>query len=165
MRHARYRPPSVARRLEAARRDESGQVLLLGIGLTAVVLALVLVVASATAIQLDLKRLASLADSAAAQAADGVGEDGYFIGTTTAAGEIRLDDAAVLAEARRDLATQPVRGGLSDVRLVEAVSQDGTTAVVTLTAHSQPPFLPWGIIPSEGFTLTVTSTARLEARF
>ena len=150
------------RRPAAIGRDESGQVLLLGIGLTAVVLALILVIASATAVQLDLKRLAAMADSAAARAAEGVDSDGYYGGATTAEGDIILDEAAARAEAQRDLASQPVRGGLSEVQLAEASSGAGATAVVTLTANSQPPFLPWDVIPSDGFRLQVTSTAHLD---
>lgn len=102
-------------------RGEDGQILLLGVGVIAVVAALVLVAASATAVHLDLKTLTSLADSAAAAAVDGVDEDGYY-------------------------------GG---------VEADGATAVVTLTARSRPPFLPWGVIPSQGFVITATGSARM----
>nr|WP_103061974.1 glycosyltransferase [Actinomyces qiguomingii] len=137
---------------------EDGQTLLLGVGLIAVVLALTLVVASATAIYLDLKTLTSLADSAAAAAADAVDEDSYFGGTTTQAGPGALSDAGVQLAASADLVKQPV--DLSDLRILEAYSPDGATAVVTLSAHSRPPFLPWGVIPAAGFTITATGTAR-----
>ena len=55
-------------------RTEDGQTLLLGVGMISVVAVLVLVVASATAVYLDLKTLTSLADSAAVAAATGVDE-------------------------------------------------------------------------------------------
>ena len=69
----------IARARAAAAREE-GRTLLLGVGLIAVVLGLVLVVASVTAIHLDLKRLTALADSAAAAAVDAAEPDGYYGG-------------------------------------------------------------------------------------
>nr|WP_136192899.1 glycosyltransferase [Actinomyces procaprae] len=148
----------MAARMRRAAAAEDGQTLLLGIGLIAVVLALILALASASAVYLDLKTLTSLADSAAAAAADAVDEDSYFGGTTTDTGPGVLSAAGVRAAAAADLADQPV--DLSGVRIAEAYSPDGATAVVTLTAHSQPPFLPWGVIPASGFTITATGTAR-----
>ena len=68
MRRGPRRPAGDPRR---SGRGEDGQILLLGVGVIAVVAALVLVVASATAVHLDLKTLTSLADSAAAAAVDG----------------------------------------------------------------------------------------------
>ena len=130
---------------------EEGQVLLLGVGAIAVVAALVLVVASATAVHLDLKTLTSLADSAAAAAVDGGVEAGGAPG--------RLTDAGVRAAALDDLGTQPERP--ESLQLRQAVSPDGVTAVVTLTARSRPPFLPWGVIPARGFTITATGSARV----
>ena len=58
-RAARCRARALLRRL---RREEDGQTLLLGVGLICVVLALLFVAASATAVYLDLKTLTSLAD-------------------------------------------------------------------------------------------------------
>ena len=57
-----------AARATDLRRGEDGQTLLLGIGVIAVVTALLLVVAGATAVYLDLKTLTSLADSAPSMA-------------------------------------------------------------------------------------------------
>ena len=65
-------------RARAAAAWEEGRTLLLGVGLIAVVLGLVLVVASVTAIHLDLKRLTALADSAAAAAADAAESGAYY---------------------------------------------------------------------------------------
>ncbi len=156
------RPGGRLRRLlvRAARAagPEDGQTLLLGIGLVTVVLALVLALASASAIYLDLKTLTSLADSAAAAAADAVEEDSYFGGSVTDSGPGALSAASVRAAAAADLAMQPV--DLTGVQIREASSPDGVTAVVTLTAYSQPPFLPWGVIPASGFTITATGSAR-----
>lgn len=139
-------------------RGEDGQILLLGVGMVAVVAALVLVVAGATAVYLDLKTLTSLADSAAAAAAGGVDEDGYFGGAEADGAPGRLTDAVVRAAALEDLAAQPERP--ESVQVTQAASPDGATAVVTLTARSRPPFLPWGVIPSRGFVITATGSAR-----
>ena len=167
------RPARLLRRL---RTEEDGQTLLLGLGLMVVVLALILVVASATSVYLDLKRLTSMADQTAAAAAQSVDEAAYYArGSTGAAGSsggavasgsagagsaLVLSDTGVRAAAVDHLAGEEVSGGLSDLTLTRATAPDGTTAVVTLSAHSQPPFLPWGIVPSDGFTITATGSAR-----
>ena len=80
LRHLRHYHYRCAARAADLRRGEDGQTLLLGIGVIAVVAGLLLVVAGATAVYLDLKTLTSLADSAAAAAVAGVDEDGYFEG-------------------------------------------------------------------------------------
>ena len=142
------------------RREEDGQTLLLGVGLVCVVLALLFVAASATAIYLDLKTLTSLADSAAA-AADGVDGSPYYGGNGTDAAPGALTDAAVSESAAADVSAQPAAARLEGVTIVSARAADAQTAVVTLQARSRPPFLPWGIIPAEGFTITATGSARM----
>ena len=143
------------------RQEESGQTLLLGVGLICVVLALLLVAASASAVYLDLKTLTSLADSAAAAGADGVDEDPYYEGDGTDTAPAALTDAQVRIGAAADLSAQPTAVGPAGVTIVSARAADGQTAVVTLQARSRPPFLPWGIIPAEGFTITATGSARM----
>ena len=140
------------------RREEDGQTLLLGVGLVCVVLALLFVAASATAIYLDLKTLTSLADSAAA---DGVDGSPYYGGNGTDAAPGALTDAAVSESAAADVSAQPAAARLEGVTIVSARAADAQTAVVTLQARSRPPFLPWGIIPAEGFTITATGSARM----
>ena len=44
---------------------------------------------------------------------------------------------------------------IADVEIV-----DSTTVVITLSARSRPPFLPWGVIPSRGFTIRAAGSAR-----
>jgi len=143
------------------RREEDGQTLLLGVGLVCVVLALLFVAASATAIYLDLKTLTSLADSAAAAGADGVDGSPYYGGNGTDAAPGALTDAAVSESAAADVSAQPAAARLEGVTIVSARAADAQTAVVTLQARSRPPFLPWGIIPAEGFTITATGSARM----
>ncbi|WP_167147623.1 glycosyltransferase [Actinomyces sp. ZJ308] len=146
------------------RREEDGQTLLLGVGLICVVLALLFVAASATAVYLDLKTLTSLADSAAAAGADGVDGNPYYEGegidgTDTVPGA--LTDAAVSTNAAADLSSQPAAARLEGITIVSARAANGRTAVVTLQARSRPPFLPWGIVPADGFTITATGSARM----
>lgn len=143
----------------AAAAREEGRALLLGVGLVAVVLALVLVVASATAVHLDRKRLTSLADSAAAAAADAAEPDAYYGGAEGGALP-GLTGAGARAAAQADLGRQPAAGGLEGVEIVGVEVVDSATVVVTLGARSRPPFLPWGVIPSGGFALRAASSAR-----
>ena len=56
---------------------------------------------------------------------------------------------------------QPAAARLTGITVVSARAADSRTAVVTLQARSHPPFLPWGIIPAEGFTITATGSARM----
>lgn len=160
------RPLARLRRLCAHRlRDEErGQILLLGLGTACLVLALVLVSASASAVYLDLKTLSSMADSAAAAGAGGVGEGSYYGGESGGAVPGALSPQEVREAARDDVLAQREvvdAVGLSGVEIVSVGVQEGRTAVVVLRAHSQPPFLPWGILPSRGFTITATGTATI----
>ena len=149
---------ALARRL---RREEGGQTLLLGVGLICVVFALLFVAASATAVYLDLKTLTSLADSAAAAGADSVEAHPYYGGGVTDEAPGSLTDAGVGSRAAEDLSAQPAAARLEGVTIVSARAADSRTAVVTLQARSRPPFLPWGILPAEGFTITATGSARM----
>ena len=153
---ARRRARALAHRL---RRDEDGQTLLLGLGLICVVLALLFVAASATAVYLDLKTLTSLADSAAG--ADSMDEHPYYGGGATDAAPGALTDMGVRSKAAEDLSAQPAAAKLEGITIVSARAADSQTAVVTLQARSRPPFLPWGIVPAEGFTITATGSARM----
>ena len=148
----------IARARAAAAREE-GRALLLGIGLIVLVLGLVLVVASVTAIHLDLKRLTALADSAAAAAVDAAEPDGYYGGAGGGALP-GLTGAGARAAAQADLGRQPAAGGLEGVQIAEVEVVDSTTVVVTLSARSRPPFLPWGAIPSRGFIIRASGSAR-----
>ena len=164
-RGGRVAPVGPAQRLAG----EEGQVLLLGVGTVALVAALLLVVATATSVYLDLKHLTSLADSAAAAAADSVDYSSYYGSGVSPGAPGALTDQVVIETAQEDLGSQlraqdGRAGGLSDVRISQAYAQDAGTAVVTLTARSQPPFLPWGILPSGGFTLTATGSAAVTSR-
>ena len=91
--------------------------------------------------------------------ATGVGEASYFGGVEVDGVPGTLSDAGVRAAALDDMEAQPER--LEALSLVQADTPDGVTAVVTLTARSRPPFLPWGVIPAGGFTISATGSARV----
>lgn len=141
--------------------EEDGQTLLLGVGLICVVLALLFVAASATAVYLDLKTLTSLADSAAAAGADSMEAHPYYGGGVTDTAPGSLTDAGVGSKAAEDLSAQPAAARLEGITIVSAKASDSQTAEVSLQARSRPPFLPWGILPAEGFTITATGSARM----
>ncbi|MDR0178342.1 glycosyltransferase [Actinomyces oris] len=147
--------------LRRLHREEDGQTLLLGVGLICVVLALLFVAASATAVYLDLKTLTSLADSAAAAGADSMEAHPYYGGDATDSAPGSLTDTGVRSKAAEDLSAQPTAARLEGVTIVSARAADSRTAVVTLQARSRPPFLPWAILPVEGFTITATGSARM----
>lgn len=140
------------RRLRA-RDDGSTLPLILVFGLVALVL--VLVVASATDLYLDRKRLFTLADGAALVGAESFRLDavhrhaaGFRPDLTT--GEVRSAVAGYLAGAPAD--------GFRELRLEGASTPDGRSAAVTLSAMWEPlvpiPFVPGGI------RIRTTATAR-----
>ncbi|WP_447925550.1 pilus assembly protein TadG-related protein [Georgenia muralis] len=145
--------------------------MLLTLGFAVLLLTLVLVVVSASAVHIERKRLLALADSIAADAADAVDLDAYYsagvpAGTTQAGGPttVPLSDATVRAAVDGYLASAPaaVVGEFAELRVLEPTgSPDGVTAEVTLGATVRPPLLPWVLAPwSEGIALKATSTAR-----
>ncbi|MGO1174366.1 MAG: pilus assembly protein TadG-related protein, partial [Actinomycetaceae bacterium] len=139
---------------------ESGQVMVLGLGFTVVLVVLVLVVAAATAIHLDRKRVLGVADAAAVAAADAVAEEAFY----GADREALLTDAAVREAAANYLARIDPSSfdGVRTLELGEPTGAvDGTTAVVTLVATIDPPFVPALVTDAVGpVDVTVTGRAR-----
>lgn len=160
------RSPSAVRLLWARRRDDDGQIMLLSIFYGLLALALVLVVVSVSAIYLERKRLLSLADAVAADAADAIDEDTYFTTDRTETPSLPLTDASVQQEAARYLDAAP--SGVVDFEGLAIVaptgSPDGTTAQVSLSAVVRPPLVTWVLAPwQDGFVVTVTTSAEAEA--
>jgi hypothetical protein len=150
-------------RLTRAGRD-AGQITLLSIAFGALALLLVTSVVSATSVHLERKRLFTLADDVSLGAADALDLDSFYRGR---AGEPRtgavvpLTDDDVRRAAAAQLAAHPATDGLEAVTLSRAVTPDGHTARVTLTAVARPVLLSWVTAPwSDGITLRVTSSAR-----
>ena len=146
-----------------AARDD-GNITLLSLGFAVLALMLILVVASATTLQLQRARLTQVADELAIDAADAMDVPAYY------RSEARrpTDDAAVdlSAESMRNvveghLADYSSRYHLDGVHVVDVRSPDGNSAVVTVSVVVRPLFgvealLPW----TDGVTLTATSSAR-----
>ena len=110
---------------------------------------------------LNLTTFASLADSAAAAGAQSMDAHPYYGGDGTDTAPGALTDAEVRSHAAADVSAQPAAARLTGITVVSARAADSRTAVVTLQARSRPPFLPWGIVPAEGFTITATGSARM----
>lgn len=142
---AAARAGRLARRL---RTDDSGQVLVLAIGFVAVALALIATVAAVTSVQLERKRLLSVADAAAAYAAGTYDETLFHsnldrVGEETGNPAIVLTDASVAAGAQEYLDDSADAVSLRDVRLVSGTSPDGQTAVVELAGVARPALIGW----------------------
>src|SRR5690606_41155457 len=101
--------------------------------------ALVFAVASATSVYIDRKRLLSLADGAAVDAADALDEELYF--TDPPAGDrIPISDASVDDAVSEYLDQTPAAllAEFDQLAVVEPTgTPDGTTAQVTLAARSE----------------------------
>ncbi len=135
-------------------RDETGSILPLVAGFTALALTIALLVAAATSLYLERKRLLSLADSAAL-----VGAEAYDLADVTATdGNVRVE----LADEDVSTAVQQYLEGVPDtfeeLRIEEATSVDGRSATVELSAQWHPPVV--SLFVPEGLRVDVTSTAR-----
>lgn len=152
---------SGVRRLLAALRArdaESGQVMILTLGLAMVVLALVFVVASVTAVQIERKQLLAMADAAALDAATRIDAAAYY---ASGSGRVEVSDATVRAAVGEYVASHRAALGLERARVGEPTgSPDGRTARVTLVTEADIPLVPWFLDGAGGVGLRVTTTAR-----
>lgn len=142
-------------------KDDDGQVMLLSLAYGLLALLLVLVVVSATAVHLERKELLTLADLAALDAADAMSDRDYYGPDGSAS--VRLTPDGVAAAVDDYLATAPGAEQFPDLRVVEATTDDGRTARVTLRATADVPLLTvvtaaW----SDGVVLEVTAQARAD---
>jgi hypothetical protein len=138
-------------------RDE-GSTLPLILVFLAIAAGFTIVTAGATALHLERLRLLTVADGAALAAAESfsVGDARVQGGTVVP----RLSDPAVRAAAEEAVDGADA-GGLSDLRLVDARTPEGRTALVRLTATWHPPIS--GPLLPIAVPITVVSTA--SARF
>lgn len=157
-----------------ARGDESGQILVLALGLTLVVLLLVTVIVSLTGIHLERKRLIDLTDNLAIAAADAMTAESVYstLGAPAATpaatpavtdAHLPLADADVAQAVADYLTAHPdAADGLRDVVVLVADSPDGRSAHVVLTSRAQPALMsPVTSLFSDGVVLTAESTARV----
>jgi uncharacterized membrane protein len=136
-------------------RDDDGSILPLTVFFGLLSLALVLLVVAATSLYLERKRLFTLADGAAVIGAEAFGLDDV---TMTAAGmRPELDSAAVGAAVADYVATAPDRG-FESLAVDRAVSTDGRSATVELSAYWRPPVV--SLLVPERFRIEVTAVAR-----
>jgi hypothetical protein len=130
--------PTPRRRLPA-RATDTGSVTLLSIAFGALALLLLTAVVSATGVHLEQKRLLSLADELALEAADAVDLAAFYRGEApppTADGVVPLTDADVRRAVDEYLAAHlAVVADLEGLQVVDAGSDDGRTARVTLAAE------------------------------
>jgi uncharacterized membrane protein len=134
--------------------DEGGSTLLLAIFYCFLGLSIVIVVASATTLYLERKRLFTVADGAALAAAEAWALDAVRIDGDRLA--ITLDDAEVRRAAADYLADATT--GLDDLELVRAASDDGRSATVTVRAIWRAP-IHTELVPV-AVPIEVTVTAR-----
>jgi hypothetical protein len=156
----------VVGRVRGAAGDDSGQVLLLTLCFVTVALLLVLVVAAATGVHLERKRLVALADVVALDASDAIADPGYFAPGAGQGdpdrGGLPLSDASVRAAVDAYLAEHAdATASFVEVRVLEATSPDGRSAHVRLGALVRVPVVgvvlqPW----SEGIALEAGSSSR-----
>ncbi|MFE6255897.1 pilus assembly protein TadG-related protein [Agromyces sp. NPDC057865] len=135
-------------------RDETGSTLLLTIGYCVLGLAIILVVASATTLYLERKRLFTVADGAALAAAEA-----WALESVRVEGDrltLDLTDADVQRAAADYLASAAT--DLDDVVIVNASSSDGRSATVTLRSVWRAP-ISSDLVPVE-VPIEVTVTAR-----
>ena len=134
--------------------DDGGSTLLLTIFYCFLGLSIVVVVASATTLYLERKRLFTVADGATLAAAEAwrletVRLDGDRLAIELDSAEVRAAASAYIAEAA---------GDLDELELVRAASDDGRTATVTLRSVWHAP-LHTELVPL-AVPIEVTVTAR-----
>ncbi|MEW1833885.1 pilus assembly protein TadG-related protein [Microbacterium sp. NPDC079995] len=128
-------------------RDDDGSVLLLTIGYALLALVLVFVCVDATSLYLAQKRTQAAADAAAL-----AGADGFTLEVRDGEPRAQLTDAGVREQAE---ALIEVDGG---VRLISAVTPDGVSARVTVSATWHPPIS--SVFVPAGVALDATATSR-----
>ena len=142
-----------ARRLRP--RDDDGSTLLLTIFFGCLALALILVVVAATSLYLERKRLLTLADGAALAGAEAFPLDAVTAGATGVRPNLTSAEVAGAVAGYLDAAPHP---GLERLTVSRAVSADGQSATVSLSAYWRPPVLTL-VLPA-GLPLEVTAVAR-----
>ena len=136
-------------------RSEEGSTLLLTIFYGFLALVLVLLVTAATSLYLERKRLFTLADGAALVGAEAFDLQAVTVTARGARPILESQDVAIAVEGYLDEA--PV-AGFDQLRVEQAVTVDGRSATVTLSARWSPPVV--SLLVPEGFPIEVTALAR-----
>ncbi len=134
---------------------EDGSMLPLIIFYSALSLVLILLVVAATSLYLERKRLFTLADGASLVGAEAFTLDDVRL--TTKGYRPMLKSADVASAVRDYLHDNPVEE-FTALKVDRAVSVDGRSATVELSAWWQPPVI--SLLVPKGFRIDVTSVAR-----
>jgi len=137
--------------------DDSGSVVLLGVVLVAVCVFALVVVIDISALFLQRRNLAAIADASALAGAQAIDLDAYYANGASEA--TTLDPAIVARVVRANIANVINSDGLRGMRL-EGVESDGESVRVHLSAPLTAPFL--GAILGE--RAEVVANARLDYR-
>ena len=135
--------------------DEDGSILPLICVYAAIALLVTLIVASATSLYLERKRLLTLADGAAL-----VGAEAFTladVSVTPDGPRVELQPAQVRAAVNDYLDEEPI-GRFDALTLDEATSRDGRSATVTVSAVWHPPVVT--LFVPDGLRIDATSTSR-----
>lgn len=125
------------------------------IGMIAIALLTISVVLAATAVNVQARKLLSVADGAVAAAADNF----ELTATGQAEATLRLEPAEVRAAAGKYLDDIGAGADFAGLRIVSAdVQNDGLTAHLRLSAVVHPPIIGW-VVPA-GVDIFVESKAR-----
>lgn len=142
--------------------SDSGQIAVLVLSLVAIASALILVVAAASGVHLQRKRLLALADAAALHAASGVSEQAYATEGVRPGGGVPLTDDTVLAATRDYLDLTLPRLTEQEIDVVAPTgAPGGHTAEVTLQRRVQVPFVQW-LAPRVDPAIVIRVTARAD---
>ena len=136
-------------------RDEQGSMLPLTIFYGFLCIVLVLLVVAATSLYLERKRLFTLADGAALVGAEAF--DLEDVELTPDGPRATLESPDVAAAAAAYLRTAPT-SGFDSLTLERALTVDGRSATVELSAYWRPPVVS-ALVP-EGLRIEVTAVAR-----
>jgi len=136
-------------------RDENGSALVLTIFYAFLSFVLIMLVAAATSLYLERKRLFTLADGAALVGAESFDLDDVV--NTPQGFRPRLTPEKVLAAVEEYLAEAPT-AKFEGLELQRATSIDSSSATVSLSSYWRPPVL--SILVPEGLRIDVTATAR-----
>ena len=141
--------------------EDCGQIMLLIIGYVLLTLLLVTAVAGASSVYIEHKKLLSVADSAAAAAADSYTLD-QVVGDSGVPGA-NLSQDRVIGAVTTYLDRNGTRSQFSGLAVGSGTgTPDGRTAQVTLTAVVHPVFINF-LVP-DGIAVTATSTARSQLK-
>ncbi len=136
-------------------RDEDGSTLILAIFYGMLGLLVILIVAAASSLYLERKRLYSLADAAAL-----VGAEAFDLSSVSLDGgepSLTLRSPQVRGAVVAFLEDNPV-GAFDQLALEDATSVDGRSATVSVSSAWRPPVLT--LFVPEGIRLEVTAVAR-----